>query len=100
MVAYYLCCCSVQVVLRDSHQGVMYSAVDNCKPVDVADTPVQLAHGIDCYNQVLEVAYIQLGALVVEAAHMQVELLVAEAAYMQIGVLFVEAAHMHAEAAH
>ena len=66
----------------------MYSAVDNCKPVDVVDTPVQLAHGIDCYNQALEVAYIQIGALVVEVA------------YMQIGVLFVEAAHRNAEAAH
>ena len=71
----------------------MYSAVDNCKPVYVADTPVQLAHGIDCYNQALEVVYMQVGALVVEAAYMQVELLVVEAVYMRVELLVVEAAH-------
>jgi len=59
----------------------MHSAEDNYKPVDVVCTPVQLAHGIDHYNQALEVAYMQVGALAVEAAYLPVALLVAEAAY-------------------
>ncbi len=64
-----LCCCSVQVALRDSHQGDMHSAADIYKPVDVVYMPVQLAHGIDHYNQALEVAYMQVGRLVAEVAY-------------------------------
>ena len=59
----------------------MHSAADNCKPVDVVDTLVQLAHGIDGYSRALEVAYMKVGQLVAEAVYLQVEPLVAEAAH-------------------